>query len=82
MYTAYYFPRSDGDWDLVAVVAGRDEIDNDISDNVKLGIDRAFGGMQRELGEPMTVEQNDPEFPQVWSEDPTSEKVDGFEKES
>jgi hypothetical protein len=73
MYYAYYMPRDDGDWDLVAVVAGRDEVDNDLSDSIKLGIDRAFGCLQRELGEPMIVEQGDPSFPQVWSEDSTME---------
>jgi len=67
MYYGYYMPREDGDWDLVAVVADTNEIDEDISEAVKLGIDRAFGSLYKIFGEPFITEQDDPNFPQVWS---------------
>jgi hypothetical protein len=61
-YKAFYIARSDGDWDFVAAVADKEEVDPDIVSAVEIGIKRALGWAKRYVGDFKEMEFNEPDF--------------------
>ena len=80
MYTAYYIPRDDADWDLVCILADKDEIDNEVAEKLRYSIEGRLAGFGSSIvSEYKKVEGLDPDgFPQILTGEQSQQPEEDF----
>ena len=80
MYIAYYIPRDDADWDLVCILADKDEINNEVAEKLRYSIEGRLAGFGSSIVfEYKKVEELDPDgFPQVLTGEQSQQPKEDF----